>query len=191
MINTITNTITKGLLILTTCLLFISCTEETKKDPAASNNITDNAGNDDEGNERIGGLVFNTAKFRGDDPTPVFKGVYTDAEGGVVEVIIVNRSDYSTEELNVIPLLVIPDGTGGIVEHQISPSELFGHRLGIVVGFRGTSVEHDTVGDCKGDTMFIECLKTHPDLAKYTPQQTALDTIEVIKILAGDKKSYD
>ena len=169
------NAITKGLLILTTCLLFISCTEETKKDG---------------GNTKfVSGLVFNTAKFRGDDdPFPVFKGVYTDTEGGVVEVIIVNRSGDFTGELNIIPLLVIPGGTGGIVEHQISPSELFGHRLGMVVGFRGTSVEHDTVGDCKGDTQFIECLKTHPDLDKYTPQQTALDTIEVIKILAGDKK---
>ena len=172
MINTIT--ITKGLVIFMTCLLLISCTEETKEDPIASNYVE--------------GLVLNTAKFRGDDdPTPVFKGVYTDAEGGVVEVIIVNRSDYSTEELNVIPLLVIPGGTGGRVEHQISPSELFGHRLGIVVGFRGTSVEHDTVGDCKGDTQFIECLKTHPNLAKYTPQQTALDTIQIIKILAGEE----
>ena len=86
-------------------------------------------------------------------------------------------------------MLVIPGGTGNIVEDQVNPSRLFGHRLGILVGFRGTSVVHDTVGDCKGNTLLIACLKTHPNLPKYTPQQTAQDTIAVLKILAGEKNA--
>ncbi len=216
MINT--NKITKGLLIFMTCLLFISCTEETKEDPLTSNNITDNDGNDndrnddngndndgndDDGNDgndndgndndvingRIGELILNNSSFSTKNSFPVFKGTYTDAEGGIVEVIIINSSDYSNEELNAIPLLVIPGGTGNIVEDQVNPSRLFGHRLGILVGFRGTSVVHDTVGDCKGNTLLIACLKTHPNLPKYTPQQTAQDTIAVLKILAGEKNA--
>ena len=114
MINT--NKITKGLLIFMTCLLFISCTEETKEDPLTSNNITDNDRNDDNGNDndgndddgndgngndgndndvingRIGELVLNNSSFSIKNPVPVFKGTYTDVEGDIVEVIIINSS---------------------------------------------------------------------------------------------------
>ena len=129
----------------------------------------------------------------GDNPSKpsVLMGLYTDENGGFAEVVIVNtnHTNHTALELNEHPLLLVPGGTGGKALQQFDTHMLYGHRLGILVGFRGTSL-FDSVESCSTalnpTITFVECLMIHPKLSEYNPQQTARDTVEVTRILSNN-----
>lgn len=128
-------------------------------------------------------LVLNDYILGNDSVTyTALQGVFNASDGKLTEVLIYRPT---STNLDTTPLLIIPSGTGSRPEQQFDPGrDTYNHNLVLIVGFRGLLPE-DSIYECTKDANFAACLKSHPLLTSYNPQQTAKDTLAVIELLNG------
>ena len=112
----------------------------------------------------------------------VLRARYLDA----AEVVIYRKPNPGTGDINKA-LLVIPGGTGSRADVHIDPGSLYGHRLALIVGWRGVAPQ-DSLGPCAGGSAsYPTCLNSHGDLEQQNPQRTAMDIEAVMRHLASDE----